>query len=63
MRLLRNVVLDLLSHLEIEDCDCDGGKDRNGDACTICGGYGEIVRGTVLPDEYRDLKEATVGRG
>ena len=58
-RALKGAVLDLLSHLEIEDCDRDGGRDAIGDACAICGGFGEVVRGTILPEEYRALREAS----
>ena len=62
---LYDAVKELLSHLEVEDCGyCDGRGEQRGnphDACRECGGIGEIVRGTILPEEVRRLNLLTRG--
>ncbi len=61
---LQEVVRELLSHLEIDPCEaCQGTgraepKIRCHDACATCGGIGEVVAGTILPEEVRALKAA-----
>ena len=57
---LTDLVAELLSHMAIENCDvCLGtGTIEAGNACRECGGIGEVVDGTVLPEEIRKLRAA-----
>ena len=57
---LSDVVAELVMHLDIDRCDaCLGsGAVEAGNACRECGGIGEVVNGTVLPEEIRKLRAA-----
>lgn len=53
---------EFTAHLEIETCPrCDGSSREpmnKLDACHRCGGLGEIVVGTLIPDDLRKLRKA-----